>query len=189
MVTPYDDPSYLPDFSIKLNDAKIIQTVFIANNEFGNPENSRPMKIAVGSLEYGECIDHENGYYVEECPDFESFSSCVVDDIVDGGFYRCTEPLIGNYLSIYRTENWFLTEEEYPLFSLHTVRAYEGVNVAELATVIDEPVYEESAQVLSRQYPRTGRIDRYPNLNSENPTSTATDTSLKTCSWHTDLAE
>ena len=96
--------------------------------------------------------------------------SCT-DQIFDTGWYECAQPLAGDVISIQRRS----VENNY--YNLWSLRAYDGMNVLQHATVFTEPTYLPgySASNLLRMNPRTSRTDRTP----------ITGSGEQSCSWHT----
>ena len=101
--------------------------------------------------------------------------------ITDTGWHECSVPLSGNTISVHRTS---VEDRNY---AIQTLRSYSGINIAQFATVIDEPpdhLPTESASNLLWQYPRTNDLERKPYNIPED--DSATNNSITSCSRHTD---
>ena len=109
-----------PDFTYSLTSEKPIQTVFIGNFEFGTGAGGHK-RINPSQITVGNNAD-------------PTVNSICADEITDGGWFQCDVPLTGQIVSIHRTSDVF------DKYALWTLRAYAGINVAQWATVVQEPV-------------------------------------------------
>ena len=122
----------------KLSSVKSIQTVFVGNSEMELALRINPSRITIGNSSDPQ------------------LNPVCFNDITDGGWYECPTPMLGEYISIHKTDG---TSSEYNIW---TLRAYEGINIAKSAVVAYEPDHDEeqTATNLLMQYPRTLRQTR-----------------------------
>ena len=87
-------------------------------------------------------------------------NSVCTSEVTDGGWYECPTSLSGDIFSIHN-----ITPNKNTKMNVLHIRAYSGINVAQWATVFEEPadhLPDESASNLLKQYPRAASNDRFP---------------------------
>ena len=93
--------------------------------------------------------------------DFTLNAICVAD-ITYTGFYECSTPLMGKYISLQRTS------EEVEKVYIYSLRAYKGINVIQFASVFKEHAHlvspDLSAINLLRMYPRSNDVYDYQQI-------------------------
>ena len=133
-----------------MTNAQTIRTVFVLNRYHTNIDITR--RIHHSEVSVGFDTNH-------------LLNPSCNDQIFDTGWYECAQPLTGDVISVHRTSS------EYDTYTLWSLRAYDGINVLQHATVFTEPTYAPgySASNLLRMNPRVSVLGRTPLTGSVEP--------------------